>query len=203
MSKKLIRTSVLWIALVATSICASASAVEEGYQIENQSQVMEEAAKLNPKGVLKQEEDGTVYLEVSKEFITKIIPLINVPGKIVPPRGCQGKKKGRAQIKVIHESELVKHEIWEIREVGQEYTFKVVSLRTVKLHKDRKVRKLWLLVVDAPELEQLRAKYGLKPLPRGRDFHILIGKQVPGEKPVAKMTFAIEDDEEFDTEEAF
>jgi hypothetical protein len=60
------------------------------------------------------------------------------------------------------------------------YTFTVMELRTVKLQNGKKTQKLWLIAVAAPELENLRTKYGLQPLLKGHDFHITLGTQVPG-----------------------
>ncbi|KAF3361781.1 hypothetical protein PHSC3_001671 [Chlamydiales bacterium STE3] len=61
-----------------------------------------------------------------------------------------------------------------------------MELRTVKLNKDNKVRKLWLLAVAATELEKLRAIYGLSSRLKDHDFHITIGTQVLG-KPQVKL----------------
>ena len=68
----------------------------------------------------------------------------------------------------------------------QEFTFTVMELRTVKLNRDNKMKKLWLLTVAAPELEKLRESYGLSSKLKDHDFHITIGTQVPG-KPQAKV----------------
>lgn len=89
------------------------------------------------------------------------------------------------------------NEIWEIKELGQEFTFTVIELRTVKLNKDNKIKKLWLLAVDAPELEKLRESYGLSPRLKGHDFHITIGTQVPGKSQVNAVEIIFEEVEEF------
>ena len=115
-----------------------------------------------------------------KSFIRK------TRGKIVPPRHYTSKKGIGAHISVMYENEQILNEIWEIKELGQEFTFTVMELRTVKLNKDNKVKKLWLLAVDCPELEKLRESYGLPSKLKGHDFHITIGTQVPG-KPQIKL----------------
>lgn len=98
----------------------------------------------------------------------------------------------------MYENEQVHNEIWEIKELGQEYTFNIIELRTVKLNKDNKVKKLWLLAVSAPELEQLRVSYGLSPLLKDHDFHITIGTQIPGKPLLQPLQFVIEQYEDFD-----
>lgn len=154
------------------------------YQVEDQSRVIEKALQFEHKGVLKQKDNGYLYLEVSKDFIAQILPLIEAPGKLVPPRHFKSKKGIGAHISVMYENEQIENEIWEIKELGQEFSFSIIELRTVKLNKDNKMKKLWLLAVYSPELEQLRERYGLLSKLKGHDFHITICTQVPGQPEV-------------------
>lgn len=154
------------------------------YQVENQSQVIEKVVQFVQKGILKQKDNGYLYVEVSRDFIAEVLPLIDAQGKIVPPSHYTSKKGIGAHISVMYENEQVLNEIWEIKELGQEYTFNVMELRTVKLNKDNKIKKLWLLAVAAPELEKLRENYGLSSKLKDHDFHITIGTQVPGKPQV-------------------
>lgn len=156
------------------------------YQVENQPQVYEKVVQLEQKGILKQKDNGYLYVEVTNDFISEALPLIDAQGKIVPPRHYTSKKGIGAHISVMYENEQILNEIWEIKELGQEFTFTVMELRTVKLNKDNKMKKLWLLAVAAPELEKLRESYGLSSKLKNHDFHITIGTQVPG-KPQAKV----------------
>ncbi len=175
---------VMVIAVVASSLCSLAFAAKD-FQVENQPQVIEKAAQLELKGVLKQKDNGYLYIDVSNDFIAKTLPLIEAPGKIAPPRHYACKKGIGAHISVMYENEQITNEIWEIKELGQEFTFTVKELRTVKLNNHNKVRKLWLIAISSPELEKLRESYGLSSLLKDRDFHITIGTQVPG-KPTIK-----------------
>jgi hypothetical protein len=169
-----------FVALAAVAMVFVVSATAGDYQIEFQPKVFEQAVKIEHKGVLKQKENGYLYLEVPNTFISEILPLIDAPGTIVPPRHYSSKKGIGAHISVMYENEQIENEIWEIEELGNEYTFAVLELRTVKLNQNNKMRKLWLLAVDAPALEQLRERYGLSPKLKGHDFHITIGTQIPG-----------------------
>jgi hypothetical protein len=172
------------IVILTTTLSLSLFAADD-FQVEYQPQVIETVVQIPQKGILKQKDNGYLYLEVSKDFIAEVLPLIDVPGKIVPPRHYTSKKGIGAHISVMYENEQILNEIWEINELGQEFTFTVMELRTVKLNKNNKVQKLWLLAVAAPELEQLRESYGLSSKLKNHDFHITIGTQVPG-KPQAK-----------------
>lgn len=200
MLKKFIRKSILIVA-VATTFYSQAYAAND-YKIENQPQVIEQVVQLDQRGILKQKPNGYLYLEVSPEFIANALPLLDVQGKIVPPRHYTSKNGIGAHISVIYENELIENEIWEIEELGQEYSFQVKELRTVKLQKDNKMRKLWLIAVEAPALENLRVKYGLKPYLKGHDFHITIGNQVPGVNKAVQMILSIEVEDECNTDEA-
>lgn len=174
--------------LIAVLANASISPVFAGvdYQVENQPQVYEKVVQLEQKGILKQKDNGYLYVEVPNDFISEALPLIDAQGKIVPPRHYTSKKGIGAHISVMYENEQILNEIWEMKELGQEFTFTVMELRTVKLNKDNKMKKLWLLAVAAPELEKLRESYGLSSKLKNHDFHITIGTQVPG-KPQAKV----------------
>lgn len=124
--------------------------------------------------------------------------MIEAQGKIVPPRHYTSKKGIGAHISVMYENEQILNEIWEIKELGQEFTFTVMELRTVKLNKDNKVKKLWLLAVAAPDLERLRESYGLSSRLKDHDFHITIGTQVPGKPQVKLDEIVLEESEEFE-----
>lgn len=172
-------------AIVTTSLFSSIQAATD-YHIECQPHVLEKVVQFEQKGVLRQKDNGYLYVEVSKDFIAEALPLIDAPGKIVPPRHYTSKKGIGAHISVMYENEQISNEIWEIKELGQEFTFTIMELRTVKLQKDNKMKKLWLLAVAAPELERLRESYGLSSKLKNHDFHITLGTQVPG-KPALKL----------------
>lgn len=137
--------------ILTTSMFSSAFAAVD-YQIENQPQVIEKVVQFQQKGILKQKDNGYLYVEVSNDFIADAIPLIDIPGKIVPPSHYTSKKGIGAHISVMYENEQVLNEIWEIKELGQEFSFTIMELRTVKLTKDNKMKKLWLIAVYAPNL---------------------------------------------------
>lgn len=185
------------IVILTTSLVSQAFAKDD-YQVENQPQVIEKVVQFEQTGILKQKDNGYLYVEVSRDFIAEALPLIDAQGKIVPPKHYTSKKGIGAHISVMYEDEQILNEIWEIKELGQEFTFNVMELRTVKLYKDNKMKKLWLLAVYAPELEKLRESYGLSSRLKDHDFHITIGTQVPGKSQVKVDEIVLEVVEEFE-----
>lgn len=183
--------------VVTTSLVSPVFAAVD-YQVENQPQVIEKIIQFEQKGILKQKDNGYLYVEVSRDFIAETLPLIEAQGKIVPPRHYTSKKGIGAHISVMYENEQIMNEIWEIKELGQEFTFTVMELRTVKLNKDNKVKKLWLLAVAAPELEKLRESYGLSSRLKGHDFHITVCTQVPGKPQVKVEEIVLEECDEIE-----
>jgi hypothetical protein len=196
MVKKFIQ-KVLTLVLLSVSLQLPLYGVVD-YVVENQPLVLEQVAQFEQKGVLKQKDNGYLYVDVSNDYITYSLPLLDVPGKLVPPSHYTSKNGIGAHISVIYENELIDNEIWEIEELGQEYSFTVMELRTVKMTRDNKIKKLWLIAVDAPELEQLREKYGLSSFLKGHNFHITIGTQVPevAKKVQMIVPFVVEEIEE-------
>lgn len=188
----------LFVLVILTTSLVSPAFAAVDYQVENQPQVIEAVVQFEQKGILKQKDNGYLYLEVSRDFIAEALPLIDAQGKIVPPRHYTSKKGIGAHISVMYENEQIMNEIWEIKELGQEFTFTVMELRTVKLNKDNKMKKLWLLAVAAPELEELRESYGLSSRLKDHDFHITIGTQVPGKPQVKVDEIVLEESEEFE-----
>jgi hypothetical protein len=174
------------------------------YRVEDQPQVIEKALVLDNFGVLKQKENGYLYLDVTNEFISEIIPLIECEGRLVPPRHYTSKKGIGAHISVMYENERIDHEIWNVRELGHTYSFNVKELRTVKITRDGRMKKLWLLALEAPTLERLRENYGLSNKIKGHDMHITIGYQLPAsQNPHADIELFIYFDEDLSDEEVF
>jgi hypothetical protein len=183
MFKKIIQR----IVLVITFSIFALPLLAGDYQIEDQPLVLEKVIQLEQKGILKQKENGYLYLDVSNDYIREALPLLEIPGKIVPPSHFSTKKGIGAHISVMYETEQIVNDIWEIKELGQEFTFTILEVRTVKINKNNQMKKLWLIAVDAPELQLLRESYGLSPKLKNHDFHITIGSQVPGK--VQKVLF--------------
>jgi Swiss Army Knife, 2H phosphoesterase domain len=156
--------SVLFVPLFATATS----------QVENQPQVIEKALQLQQKGILRQKHKGHLYLEISKEFVAELLPLIQASDKISPPWFMSSKKGIGAHIEVVKMNERLHKKAKEIKEVGQEFAFTVKEVRSVKTHGGKTH---WFMTVDSPQLEKLRESYGLSPKLKDRDFSIMLGSQ--------------------------
>lgn len=181
--------------IMTTSLSLPVFAAED-YHIEDQPHVIEAVVQIQQKGILKQKDNGYLYLDVSNDFIGHALPLIDALGRLEPPRHYVSKKGIGAHISVMYENEQILNEIWEIKELGQEFTFTVMELRTVKINNNNKMKKLWLLAVHAPELEKLRESYGLSSKLKNHDFHITVGNQIPGKPQVEIEKIVFEEIEE-------
>lgn len=145
---------------------------------EYELQVMAQLVEIEQVGILKYKDNGYLYLDVSDEFISKAIPLMDTPGKLIPTRHFTNKNGIGAHITVIYENENIAYNDSEIMEVGQPYYFTVRELYSFGLNRDNAMSKLWMIDVDAPELSLIREKYGLTPLFKGHNFHITLGTEI-------------------------
>ncbi|NGX54662.1 MAG: hypothetical protein KR126chlam2_00277 [Chlamydiae bacterium] len=162
------------------AICSSFSLfAKDDHHVEDQPKVIEQTLTLDHFGVLKQKPNGYLYLDVPNEYISELLPLIEAPGRIAPPQHYTSKKGIGAHISVMYENEQIDNEIWEIGELGETYSFTIKELRTVKINRNNKTKKLWLIALDSPQLESLRKDYGLPNRIKGHDFHITLGYQLP------------------------
>ena len=125
------------------------------------------AETLPHSGPLK-ERQGYYYVKVDDRYINSIFPLFVQPGIKKPPYFRRDDSPG-AHISVLYEDET-KH-LSPLVEIGTQFSFTIVQFATVKLNKTRTV---YLITVEAPELESLRRKYGCTPLLHGHDFHITV-----------------------------
>lgn len=142
------------------------------YQVQNQTVALKKAQSLSTTGILKQKENGFVYLDVSNEFITAILPLLDHQGEIFA-RPTAIRSIG-AHISVFDEGEKIMP-----KELGKSFSFSVNEIRNFTLHTRDGLKKLWVIAIESPELEQLREKYGVTAKLKGYDFHITLGKQMP------------------------
>jgi len=152
----------------------SSLGAKDDFRLEDQPNALEQAHSIKSCGVLKQKENGFVYLDVSNEFVTSILPLLEHEGRL-SPRPTSSKSIG-AHISVFYEKEEIVP-----KELGEVFSFKVKEIRTFTLSSRDGLKKLWVIAVDSPELGQLRESYGLSPKLKGYDYHISLAKQLPSE----------------------
>lgn len=115
--------------------------------------------------------DGYGYLKVDNRFIDTLFPLLDLQdeGFRKPPFFRRPDSPG-AHISVFYKRDNVHPE----EEAGQTFHF---TPKKIVIVKAGKYVKYVILQVEAPDLEQLRKKYGLPEKLNGNEFHITLGKK--------------------------
>lgn len=137
-------------------------------------------------GQLKQDDLGFVYVDVDDAYINKLIPFLSDEGFEKPSYfgpGFHG-----AHISVIYVDEAFQHHVGEIAEIGSTIYFKIRGCKIVE-PPQRPGEFYYVLIVDAPNLNRLRKKYGLRK--SKYDFHITIGKKQLAEEMPESIPSAI------------
>lgn len=121
-------------------------------------------------GTLKQlDSDHFVYLDITNDYIYELIKFIEADG-FLDPVLFDGPDPIGAHISVIYGDEAIA--TGKILEQGQTISFTIKDCIIVRPFWSG-VDSLYCIVVDAPELDQIREKYGLPK--KQYDFHITIG----------------------------
>jgi hypothetical protein len=116
---------------------------------------------LTTTGVLKQESNGFVYLKIEDAFIHNLVPYIAKQGFESPPYFGPGMIG--AHITVINAEEFQSHGLTHIEECEQAFDFVPLSCQVVYPPHWPGVEAAYIVVIDAPSINQLRQKYGLTP----------------------------------------
>jgi hypothetical protein len=118
-------------------------------------------------GVLEKTEEGFVYVKVSDEYIYEILNRLGDEEAVAPPYFGEGKVG--AHITVMEASEGKK---LNIPQLGSTIAFDVVDFAQVEVVNKKGTSRIYMLIVDAPELKKIRTENGLSPKNRGHAFHI-------------------------------
>jgi hypothetical protein len=121
-------------------------------------------------GILKFTEDF-LYVDLDDAYIHELTPFIQEEGFEEPP--YFGDHLVGAHISVIYPKEIKQHGFTKFDEVGQTINFSIKECKIVKPHEWRGVDAIYVIVVDALKLKEIRKKYGLPEGDLG--FHITIG----------------------------
>lgn len=122
-------------------------------------------------GTLAQDERGFVYVDLPNDYIHKLYPMIDEEGFEEPPYFVRPRMYG-AHISVIYASEAKEHRI-KVEEVGKTIYFSPKTCKIVKPGKWNEVEEVYIITVDAPALNKLRKRYGLKDATY--PYHITVG----------------------------
>ena len=125
---------------------------------------------LSEQGVLKRS-GNFVYVALDEDYIHKLVTLIQDDGFEAPPYFGQLYDSG-AHISVIYPEEWVDKESSIISEIGETVYFQAKGCQIWETPNWEGVESVWVVLVDAPVLTQLRDKYGFPP---GSHYHITIG----------------------------
>lgn len=119
-------------------------------------------------------ENGFVYVDLDDETIHKVAPELLEKGFEESPY-YNGSSLAGAHITVIYPDEMERIKTFE--EEGKSVFFQPVRCEIVHPPRWEEGAFAFLAIVEAPELDSIREKYGLEKLPF--DFHITLGVKAP------------------------
>lgn len=126
------------------------------------------------KGVLKQNNQGLVFLDIDNRFISTLLPYLKAYGLIRPPYFNLFTSPAGAHIPVFLPREVAFHYLHKIPEIDREFTFEIEGLYSVEPTFWHGVEEVWFFKIHSPELERLRKKYFLTEKPNGHPFSIAV-----------------------------
>lgn len=126
--------------------------------------------KLPHYGTLKRGPTGLIYLDVSNDYITKLVKFIETDG-FLDSTCLDGPNTIGAHISVISGKEA--KSLKSVKELGQKYFFTIKDCAKVHPPQWKAVDELYILVVEAPKLNAIRKKYSLPN--KQHELHITIG----------------------------
>lgn len=116
--------------------------------------------------------NGFVYVDVDDAYVHELIQFIQKEGFEEPPY-FDGPGLVGAHITVVYPEEMKKYGVKSIEECGTSIYFTPRTCQIVHPPRWQEIDEVYFIVVDAPQLDNLRKKYGLPK--REYDFHITIG----------------------------
>ncbi len=148
---------------------------------------------LPQEGILRQDHEGFVYLELCDAFITELFPLINDEGSEAVP--LYNLEPSPAHIPIILPHEAAQRRGWgEIIDLEKSFTFRITRLCSLKPKRWPGVEKVYFLSIRSTELEKFRERCLLPSLIRGHEFHVAIAykkETVTSQSAPQKETFRL------------
>ena len=130
------------------------------------------------KGTLHKNDSGFIYVKVDDDVIHGMYTLIDEEGISKPPYFGKGDKKVGAHISAISQDELEEKDVNmdDIKEIGDEVNFTLGEMYSTKPDGWDEMKRVFFVSVDAPELKEIRKRYGLPATykDKGHDFHITV-----------------------------
>jgi hypothetical protein len=136
---------------------------------------------------LKQEPDGHVYLSIATNY-SLVDPLLSFFFSEVVPRHFKQvyfSPELGVHCTVMSPAESARCKALGLqRELGKKFSFHIKGCYASDVHSDSFIEKAWFLLIDCPELEQLREYYLLPARPAGHEFHVtLLMKKKTSSRP--------------------
>lgn len=163
----------LWIFLVFTSYGCSSKTTSSDPAILHYAK-----AELPHYGILKISE-GFIYVDLDDDYIHKLVSFIQKEGFQEPPYFGSSDLVG-AHISVAYPEEAEKYGIENLEEYGEKIPFTLKECQIAHPTKLQGIEQVYFIVIEAPELDRIRKKYGLPK--KQYDFHITIGAKPKVEK---------------------
>lgn len=138
-------------------------------------ELLTEMQTLAHQGPLRKTSEGFVYVKVSNEYILKALELLKEDQLEAPAYFGQGMVG--AHITVIEKDEA-KGKRLQLPPMGTIIPFEIVNLSSIDMTNEYGAKRLYILTVNAPELEQIRIKNGLPSKVHGHEFHITVAVQL-------------------------
>lgn len=111
---------------------------------------------------------GFIYVDVDDDYIHKLITFLEEDGYIEPPYFGPGRVGAHITVASPKETQNI-----EIEECGEEITFTPTHCNMVHPPIMVGVDLVFFIVVEAPQLHEIRKKYHLPEMPY--EFHITVG----------------------------
>lgn len=122
-------------------------------------------------GVLKQEVDGFLYVKIPEGYIYELIPFLSEKNVCIPPYFGEG-------LVGAHITVATAEEMGSMKEAAISYLGKSISFSLVRLERleaETLVGSVvYCLIVDSPQISEIRKSLGLSPKLNGYDFHVTI-----------------------------
>lgn len=184
-----------WPRDVYTPSCLMSEAKEAMPTIVDNSAIICARARqaLPNQGILRQDSEGFVYLELPDAFITELFPLISDQECEVVP--LYSLEPSPAYIPVILPHEWAQRKgLGEIKELETTFSFEITRLSSLKPKRWPGIEKAYFLSLKSPQLEAFRERCLLPSFIRGHEFHVAIAYKKAAIKPrstLPKETFRL------------
>lgn len=134
--------------------------IVDGARINRPSMLSYAKSKLQNRGIIEQMDNGLAYLKVPDSYIKELHQQIHIPGYELPTA---------TQISIFNELEA--KDIAALQELGETVQFKPLGFYTIVVDD----QEFFMLAIEAPQLSQIRQKYGLTEQLENQAFNLPIG----------------------------